>query len=594
MKKEDEKPAGSVAFVNVFRELWNHLGSNKKTFFGYMSLFLVAGFVELLNPLVIGLVFNSIQKEIMSQAQLWSLIRLISLLFILTLTFTAIHIIARYHEQKTGFLVGRNYTNRKIRKLLELPISWHKDHHSGSTIDKISKGGTSLQNFAKHSTFQVVYAVINLLGSVIILLFFDIYVAIAAFVISLVIMSLIVHMDKKLNKMYERRNNLENKSSAAIFDYLSNVITVITLRLKRTVKKEVDDRIMAPYEGYRKEIKLSEIKWGFAGVALSLMTVIILSYRAYTDYTTTGVILIGTLYILYGYLNTIGNTFYTLAHIYGQMVIYHSQLNNAKPIDEEYEKLREGTAGKLPQEWKEVEIKNLNFTYGSEGSKNHLDNIHFNFKKGEKIALVGESGSGKSTFLTLLRGLYDPEKAEVLADGKVLKHGMAHLRDSVTLIPQDPEIFNNTIKYNITMDLPYRKEEVLKAIKLAQFTDVVKRLDKGLKTNVMEKGVSLSGGEKQRLALARGLLAAKKSDIVLLDEPTSSVDSLNEMHIHNQVFREFRDKTVISSIHRLHLLEKFDRVYFFEKGKIIASGTLNEIKRDAKFRYLWNNYTRKK
>ena len=140
------------------------------------------------------------------------------------------------------------------------------------------------------------------------------------------------------------------------------------------------------------------------------------------------------------------------------------------------------------------------------------------------------------------------------------------------------------------MDIKTSQEDLDKAISMAQFKKVVKRLEKGLDTNVLEKGVSLSGGEKQRLALARGLLAAKKSDIVLLDEPTSSVDSLNELKIHEDVFKEFKEKTIISSIHRLHLFEKFDYIYMFEKGRIITQGKLSDLKKNPKFQFLWKKY----
>ncbi|MDP3966492.1 MAG: ABC transporter ATP-binding protein [archaeon] len=110
----------------------------------------------------------------------------------------------------------------------------------------------------------------------------------------------------------------------------------------------------------------------------------------------------------------------------------------------------------------------------------------------------------------------------------------------------------------------------------------------------MERGVSLSGGEKQRLALARGLFAAKKSDIILMDEPTSSVDSLNETKIHEQVFEEFKEKTIISSIHKLHLLDKFDYIYLFSKGKIIAQGTFEELKNNPHFKAMWIKYNKEK
>ena len=104
----------------------------------------------------------------------------------------------------------------------------------------------------------------------------------------------------------------------------------------------------------------------------------------------------------------------------------------------------------------------------------------------------------------------------------------------------------------------------------------------------------MSGGEKQRLALARGLLASKKSEIILMDEPTSSVDSMNEMKIHEQVFEEFQNKTIVSSIHRLHLLDKFDYIYLFDQGKIVGHGTFDEIKKNPLFEKMWRRYHREK
>lgn len=144
------------------------------------------------------------------------------------------------------------------------------------------------------------------------------------------------------------------------------------------------------------------------------------------------------------------------------------------------------------------------------------------------------------------------------------------------------------------MNLPANEEDLDKVIRMSQLRPVIDKLPNGLDTNVMEKGVSLSGGEKQRLALARGLLAAKRSEIILMDEPTSSVDSLNETRIHEKVFEEFKNKTIISSIHRLHLLDKFDYIYLFSEGKIVGHGTFDEIKNNPLFGKMWRRYNKEK
>lgn len=288
-----------------------------------------------------------------------------------------------------------------------------------------------------------------------------------------------------------------------------------------------------------------------------------------------------------------GRTFFSFAELYGTVVRYDANLVGVSSIDEAYNEINEESKSNLPSDWDKLEIKNLNFKYEEEKNSRHLDHVNIKIKRGQKIALIGESGSGKSTILSVLRGLHVPQNGKVMYKGKEMNHGFARIKHNITLIPQDPEIFNNTIRFNVTMDLKSKKEELSKSIKMAQFEKVLNRLEKGLDTNVMEKGVSLSGGEKQRLALARGLLAARDSDIILMDEPTSSVDSVNEIKIHENIFNEFKDKTIVSSIHRLNLLNKFEYIYMFENGKIIAEGTLKNIMKSPKFLKIWKKHMNK-
>ena len=576
--------------VNVFKTEWEHLGKRKKIFVLYTGLFIIAGIIDLMTPLVLGTIFNKAQDQITSQAELSSLIYTIFLLLAINIFFWLFHGTARVLEQRTGFFVHRNYVNSKIEKVLELPIKWHKDHHSGSTIDKISKSGAAISTFSRGTTFDIFYAVINLIGAVIILSFFDSRAAILALVFSSFTIYLVYKIDLRLNRQYKEINIYGNKAAAKIYDYISNVITVITLRLKQTVKKEIDDSLMASYKVEKKNVVLNELKWWGASASIAVMTVLVLSLKAYTDYNTTGVIKIGTLYILYGYLALVGQTFYRFASLYGDIVRYSSSIYNAKQIEDAFDKVKVETKESLPQNWREISLRNDSFNHDKGQSRIHLENVNINLRRREKIAFVGTSGSGKSTLLALLRGLIKPESGKTIVNGKYLDNGFDKIRHAVTLIPQDPEIFNNTMEYNISMGLTTNKSDLNKAIKMAQFKEVANRLPKGLQTNVLEKGVSLSGGEKQRLALARGLLAAKNSEIVLMDEPTSSVDTVNEIKIYDQIMQEFKDKTVISAVHKLHLLKKFDYIYIFDKGKIIAEGTLPELKNNPIFARVWEKY----
>jgi len=592
LKRKRDKMTHPI--INAIKTEWGYLGKRRKWFIFYIFLFLIAGIVSLLTPYVIGTIFNSIQESITTHEELVVLMKKIALLLFITVVFWMLHGPARFLETITGFHVKKNYVNDKIRMVLKLPVKWHKDNHSGDTIDKINRASNALEEFSSHMTHDILYGLISFFGSIIILFFIDWRIGLFAFVYALIILFIISRVDKNLERKYKKLNEYNNKLSATIFDYLSNVITVITLRLRKTVSKEIESRQIASYKTFKSSSIINEIKWGFASVAIQIMIVISLIYKSYTEFNLTGTILIGTLYMVYGYLNNVGHTFYKFAWLYGDVVRANARIIGANPLDEEYNKLEFPESGRLPRGWKEIKFKNLSFTYDTDGKRNHLDNVSFKLKKKEKIALVGESGSGKSTILSLIRGLYKVEKGEIYCDGIPLEGGINRVKEQVTLIPQEPEIFNNTFRYNITMDLPASEEDLKKVIKIARLNLVLSKLPKGLDTSVQEKGVSLSGGEKQRLALARGLLASKKSEIILMDEPTSSVDSMNEMKIHEQVFEEFQNKTIVSSIHRLHLLDKFDYIYLFDQGKIVGHGTFDEIKKNPLFEKMWRRYHREK
>ncbi len=577
--------------LTMIKTEWQYLGRNKNKFLLYMFLFVVAGLLSLISPWLIGTIFNSIQNgKVSTRPELLHLFFMISLLFFIELGFWIFYGTARIYQQLIGFQTYKNYTNDKVRKVLGLPMKWHKDNHSGNTIDRINKARLALSSYAEHESYEIVFTSLKIFGSLGLIFFINVKIGLFALISCTAILLISMSLDKKVKSNYKKFNKYEHQLSASIFDYFSNIMTVVTLRIKDIIEKKIDGKIEAGYVPFRKASTLLTTKWGLAKLAISIMTVLALIYQSYTDFHTTGVILIGTLFMLYSYLEKVGSAFFKLAQFYGLMTRRATDIESVRPIDDAFNKIKNKISKQLPKHWKQIDIKDLSFKYNENGNSQHINNISLSFKRGEKIALIGESGSGKSTILTLLRGLYLPQKAKIYCDDKLLKYGIQTLKQSVTLIPQDPEIFNETIRYNITMGTSYSTRKIKDAIEMAQFSSVVAQLEKGIDANVLEKGVSLSGGEKQRLALSRGVLASINSDIVLLDEPTSSVDSINERKIHENIFKEFKNKTIISSIHRLHLLNKFDYIYIFDKGKIVGKGTFKELQTNQLFKNIWKRY----
>lgn len=580
--------------INLLKYAWHYSFGTKKLMVYFVSFTVIGNIIWLLRPIVLGRIFNSIQfagqNQVVSVA--WGA-GLLVLLFSLGWLF---HGVSRVLENKNAFLVRKNYRQTMFEEVMELPTAWHKDHHSGDTIDKINKASDRLFEFASE-LFIIIQNVVGLIASVIILALYDVKPIFIALFASVVAVIVIIKFDKKLLKSYKTIYKAENFVSSGIYDYVSNYITIISLRLKGRAAKEMDERSMKPFEASLESYKVNEVKWFLSGLIVAVMTSIVLFLNAYSSYKTQGVIVIGTLFVLYQYLNQIGDAFYTFAWKYSDTVRQNAAVVAAEIIHEEYLKLQSKKKYFLPKDWRVIQIKKLCFSYKEEGPENGkactIENISLNIQQGKKIAFIGMSGSGKSTILSLLRGLHQPDQALVFCDGKKLEGGLKHLHEYCTLIPQEPEIFNNSIEYNITLGKKVTSSGLEEIIHLANLTSLVARLKKGLKTDVLEKGVSLSGGEKQRLALARGLLAAENSQFLLLDEPTSSVDVENEREIYQKIFKTFQDKVVISAVHSLHLLRQFDYVYMFKDSQLIAEGNFSALLEDENFKILWENYSKK-
>jgi ABC-type bacteriocin/lantibiotic exporter with double-glycine peptidase domain len=415
-----------------------------------------------------------------------------------------------------------------------------------------------------------------------------------------IVVMIILVFDKPYIKTLDEVNEKEHVVSSTLFDGLSNVITVITLRLQNRMEGTLLHRVMQIFPPFKKNTSINEWKWFVTDMLVGLIYVVVIVGYVWQHWEPGEVFLLGGLVTLAGYVERFTSVFHNVAYLYTDVVRYATDVKTALLIPAAYEEhhLPESQAS-IPEDWKTIDIKNLTFHHYQEKQAARypetfsagLNNISIHLERGKRIALVGESGSGKSTLLAILRGLYPPENGyEILINGEKQPEGIAILSEHVTLFPQEPEIFENTIEYNITLGLSHTEEELERICRQVYFSEVVLQLPKGLQSNIVEKGVNLSGGQKQRLALARGLFAARESDIILLDEPTSSIDPKTELMIYHQLFNEFSDKVMVSSLHRLHLLKYFDYIYVMDKGDIVAEGKLEDLLMGSEhFKELWKH-----
>ena len=228
-----------------------------------------------------------------------------------------------------------------------------------------------------------------------------------------------------------------------------------------------------------------------------------------------------------------------------------------------------------------VEFKNINFKYSSKETQ-VLNSINIMIKGGKMTSIVGHSGAGKSTILNLIPRFYDSSSGDIIIDGtSIYKTKISSLRENISLVSQDTTLFDDTIKNNIAYaNLNANDDEILQVAKLSYADEFINQLPQKYETLIGENGVRLSGGEKQRLSIARAML--KKSKIILLDEATSSLDAETESKIQKAIGMLTKDRTTLVIAHRLSTILNSDKIYVIDSGKIIDQGKHQELIKNSK------------
>lgn len=561
------KPLTSFSYLRLWQEVWKFAQEQKKFIIIYHVLYLFAMAFDLAVPWLFGMLINTLQKA--GDNLFNDCFYLLGLIIGCQFMMWVFHGPGRVIERRSGQIIYIHYTTEMFRRLTDLPLSWHQDHHSGSTINRIRTAAKALQGFTENS-FISFQRVVSLIGALIMLTTFNPWIGLISFTGTALAMMVIVAMNRRMTLAMHDLNEASHAGSATFFDFVSNMVSIVILRLQEFSRGTLVSKLRLVMPPFMREARINEWRFFFGTMAsIATMSAIFLGY-IWFQLQAGHVIAAGALVTIYMYQEKISGQMFDFIWMHGTWLNALTDLRATQGIHDDHAALARPEVKALPAAWKELDIRNLSFAYPARMTREiaTLAGISLKVRHGERIALIGGSGGGKTTLLSLLRALHQPQHADVTVDGQPAAFDA--LSGLTTLIPQDPEIFENTIRFNVSFGIDVPDGDILRALRLAEFMPVLEQLPNGLDTDIREKGVNLSVGQKQRLALARGLFAAENSDIILLDEPTSSVDLPAEERIFESIFAHFAGKTVVATLHRLHLLPKFDRIVYLEKGRVIA------------------------
>ncbi|MDO8513251.1 MAG: ATP-binding cassette domain-containing protein [bacterium] len=482
--------------------------------------------------------------------------------------------------------VPRDFEKDVFKRLLALPVAYHANNKTGASARAITRGSQATSFMLDFSVSSLIPPILQLIFVTVLLL--NLYTwqyGVITFVTVVVYAIFTIWGTEKRNIYRERGNKQDDQAGGILVDSVTNIETVKYFNNQNILFGRFSK---IKFEWFRLMVRnnrLFALIYALQGIILltGLGSILIIAVRQ----ATAGIITVGDLVLLSTYIVQLSIPITTLGFVYGRFKNSIIDLQAMdKILDEPVTIIEPKHPVALKKRHGSLEFDHVSFSY--EPARPIIKDLDFNVKPGLKAAFVGPSGAGKSTIAKLIFRLYDVSSGSIKIDGiDVRQLSLDNLSNLVSVVPQDPALFNDTIAANIRFGkMDATDDQVIEAAKIAQIHDFITGLPNGYETPVGERGIKISGGERQRVAIARAIIRNPK--ILVFDEATSSLDSVNEQAVLATIDRVAIGRTSISIAHRLSTIVKSDIIFVIQKGKIVEQGTHQELlKQNKVYARLW-------
>lgn len=554
----------------TIKRIWSYLKKQRLSINFVIILVLITSVLNILGPLMIGVIIDNYILPL----DIEGTIRMGMLLAAIFIASSLLTWLQTFVMIRASLKTIQNLRIELFEKMQSLPISFFDQKQQGDLMSRMTNDIDNLNFALSQSVIQIVSSVLSLVGTAIAMVYLNWILAI----VTLLVVPLIVWATKQIVKRssmnYRNRQRDLGNLNGFIEETISNS-EVVTLfgKEQQTIQqfKEANEKL-------RYSAMQSEIVSGLLGPTNNFINnlgsgliVGVGAIMAANSLVTVGVI---TSFLTYArqffrpinQLSNLLNTFQSA--IAGAERVFEVLDERIELMDSPHSLPRRSLEGN-------VEFRNVSFYYVKD--KPVLKNISFQANAGEIVALVGPTGSGKTTIVQLLSRFYDVTEGEILIDGEnIQSYSMEHLRDSIGVVLQDTYLFSGTVRENIRYGkLDATDEEVEMAAKIAYAHSFIKYLPEQYDTLLESGGKNLSQGQRQLIAIARAIL--KDPDILILDEATSSVDTMTEVHIQKGLNNLMQGRTSFVIAHRLKTIENADRILVIKDGEIIEQGNHNSL-----------------